>query len=71
MTEKWQPIEKYKKGKAVFYYPPEYDQWGKKKLAETVQTEKWHSRKPTHFILLPPAPELNFTKGEECSKSST
>lgn len=52
MTE-WQPIEKYKKGRAVFYCPPTINQrHSSNNQAEYYTFERPQHRTPTHFMQL-------------------
>jgi hypothetical protein len=57
--QEWQPIEKFKKGRSIFYYPPEMNKSGKIKLTESFDVDimPWHTRQASHFITLPKLPK--------------
>lgn len=57
--QEWQPIENFKGGRSVFYYPPVINQHGRIKIYQSfdVNTMPWHTRQASHFMPLPNPPK--------------
>ena len=51
----WQPMDKYKSGPALFYYPAiTGNRHTSNNRPAEYSTERWYTRKPTMFVAITP-----------------
>jgi hypothetical protein len=61
---KWQPIDTYKEGKVLFYYPPSRNPKNNKTHKELITTDLSYTKRPTHWMPLPEAPKETEKEGK-------